>query len=290
MKSLVNSVSTESLVSRMILKLSNPENRKKVIVWVEGKNWRVYRKFFNPELIIEYGKAGGDQILEGHYILKSKVPSQNSIVIKDADFKRLEGHNLTADPNVFYTDGHDVEMMMIKQEKVQNGICEGFEYEGDRNQFFDEVFNDLYYLSYFKWYDHHYKHCYSYEPMSKVRQNQANLMDLDWIENKVYDCSKSKWDNSNHSTPFVRINTDDVKDFISKNQPVDRHEITNGHDYYNRLCLHIEDKTQYVRNEDSLNDTIIAHFGGEQFEQTDLYKSLRTWCDANIDILQKAVS
>lgn len=285
MKSLANCVSAETLVSTLIPKLSNPANRQRVVVWVEGKNWRVYRKFFKPELIIEDGRVGGEQILEAHRMLKTKVPSQNSIVIKDADFKRLEQHDLNADPNVFYTDGHDVEMM-IKQDKVQTGICEGFEYEGNRDQFFDEVFHDLYYLSYFKWYDHHYKHCYSYEPMSKVRQSQADLLDLDWIENNVYSCSKSKWDNSNHSTPFVRIKTDDVRNFISRNQPVDKYEITNGHDYFNRLCMHIEKKTKYVRSEDSLNDTIIAHFGIEQFEQTNLHRSLRQWCDANIDILK----
>lgn len=286
MKSLASCVSTETLVSTLISKLSNPSNRQKVIVWVEGKNWRVYHKFFKSELIIEYGKVCGDQILEGHKKLMMKVPSQKSIVIKDADFKRLEQQNLGADPNIFYTDGHDVEMMMIKEEKVQAGICDGFEYDGDRNQFFEEVFHDLYFLSFFKWYDYHYKHCYSYEPMSKIRQSQANLRDLDWIESNIYSCSKSKWDSSNHSTPFVRIKTDDVRDFIFEKQSVDWYEMTNGHDYYNRLCFHIEKKMDYTRNEDSLNDTVIAHFGIEQFEQTNLHRSLKQWCDANIDILK----
>lgn len=285
MKSLVNCVTTDDLVGQLIIKLSIPSNRQKVVVWLEGKDWRVYRKFFEADKIIEYGKVGGEQILEGHRRLKARVPSQRSIVIKDADFKRLEGHDMESDPNIFYTDGHDVEMMMIKQDKVQNGICEGFEYEGDRNRFFDEVFHDLYHLSYFKWYDYHFRHYYSYAQMS-VQDEKARLEDLEWIENKVHDRSKSTYENSNHSTPFVRIKPDDVQEFINNHQPVDQYEITNGHDYCNRLCLQIKKKTNYTRNEESLNDTVIAHFGIEQFEQTNLHRSLRQWCDANIDILK----
>lgn len=289
MKSLANCISTENLVSQLFLKLSNPKNREKVIVWLEGTDWRVYRRFFDMDKIIDYGKCGGEQILEGHKRLKAKVPSQMSIVIKDADFKRLEGHDMESDPDIFYTDGHDVEMMMMKQEKVRNGICDGFEYDDDKERFFDDVFNDLYYLSYFKWYDCHYKHCYAYGPLNKVRQDKTNLMDLDWIEKKVHGASKSSWEGSNHSTPFVKINPDDVKEFIEQHKPVDRYEITNGHDYFNRLCMHIENKTKYSRNEECLNDTAIAHFGIEQFEQTNLHKSLRAWCDAHIDILRKAI-
>lgn len=285
MKSLVNCVSTENLVYTLLTKLSKPENRKKVVVWVEGKDWRVYRKFFDSEKIIEYGKCGGEQILDGHRKLKAKVPSQMSIVIKDADFKRLEGYNMQSDPDIFYTDGHDVEMMMVKQETVQNGICEGFEYEGDRDRFFDEVFHDLYHLSFFKWYDHHYQHYYSFASMS-VQDENAKLNDLDWIEEKVHDCSKSTYENCNHSTPFVSIKPNDVQDFIDSHQPIDQYEITNGHDFCNRLCLQIKKKTKYKRNEEGLNDTIIAHFGIEQFKQTNLHRSLKEWCDANINILK----
>lgn len=290
MKSLVNCVSTENLLYTLLAKLSKPENRKKVVVWVEGKDWRVYRKFFDSEKIIEYGKCGGEQILDGHRKLKAKVPSQMSIVIKDADFNRLEGYDMQSDPDIFYTDGHDVEMMMIKQKTVQNGICEGFEYEGDRDHFFDEVFHDLYFLSYFKWYDCHYNRCYAYAPINNVRKiAQPNLLDIDWIENKVHACSESTWNDSNHSTPFVSIKPDDVREFIAEHQPVDKYEITNGHDFFNRLCYQIEEKTKYVRNEETLNDTAIAHFNDVQFKKTKLHTSLRAWCDNNIDILRKAI-
>lgn len=289
MKTLVNCVSTDNLLYTLFAKLSKPENRKKVVVWGEGTDWRVYRKFFDADKIIEYGKCGGEQILEGHRRLKAKVPSQMSIVIKDADFKRIEGHNMQADPDIFYTDGHDVEMMMVKQEKVRNGICDGFEYEGEHDRFFDEVFHDLYSLSYFKWYDYHYKRCYAYGALGKVRQTQANLTNLDWIEMKVHGASKSTWEESNHDTPFVRINPDEVKEFIAQHQPVDCYEITNGHDFINRLCMHVENKTKYVRNEECMNDTVISHFDSEQFEQTALHKSLRAWCDTHINILRKAI-
>ena len=290
MKSLINCISTEKLVSTIIIILSKPENREKVVVWVEGKDWRVYHKFFDTDKIIEYGKCGGEQILDGHNRLKTIVPSQMSIVIKDADFKRLEGHDMQSDPDIFYTDGHDVEMMMVKQENVQNGICDGFEYEGDRGRFFDEVFHDLYSLSYFKWYDCHNNRCYAYAPLKNVRKiNQTDLLNIYWIERKVHACSEHAWNTSNHGTPFVSIKPEDVRMFMSEHQSVDKYEITNGHDYFNRLCFQIEEKTKYVRNEETLNDTVIAHFNNDQFKKTKLHTSLRVWCDNNIDILCKTI-
>lgn len=286
MKSLVNCLSAENLVRQLIIKLTIPDNRKKVVVWLEGKDWRVYRKFFNPELIIEYGKAGGEDILKAHYILKTKVPSQNSILIRDADFKRLEGTDLDVDPNVFYTDGHDVEMMMLKQQTVRQKVCEVFEYTGNVEAFYNEIFQELAPLSYFKWFSHHYGNCYSFERLSKLRQSKENIMDLRWIENTTYDCSKSKWDHSIHSTPFEKINVTDVQSFMDANSSADKFELTNGHDYCNRLVLHLQDKTNYVRNEESINDSIIISFDYDQFKKTDLHKSLRAWCDANVDILK----
>lgn len=143
MKSLVQSLSAEIMVRELIIKLSNPNNRQKVVVWAEGKNWRTYRGFFDSSKIIMSGKGSCHQIEKGHRLLIERVNDVKSIVVMDADFKRLEGHNMSADPNIFYTDGHDVEMMMIKQDKVQNGICRTFEYEGDYGLLFEEVFKDL---------------------------------------------------------------------------------------------------------------------------------------------------
>ena len=289
MKTLKESVSAEAMVGHMKMKSIRPENKDKVVVWVEGKDWRLYRRFFDREKIIEFGKVGCKQIIEGHHKLKAKEPNMKSVVIIDSDFNRLEGRDLEADPNIFYTDGHDVEMMMMKSEKVRLGLSEVFEIDGNHEQFFLNVFHDLHFLSYFKWYDHHHQKCYSYEPLSKVQQSQKNLKNIEWIENQLRNCSKSKWERSNHNTPFVPIEVKDVQKFIEEHTPVDRYELTNGHDFCNRLCLHIKkNKKEYARDEDSLKDSVISLFDNEQFQKTQLHKSLRSWCDENVDILTKA--
>ena len=83
---------------------------------------------------------------------------------------------------------------------------------------------------------------------------------------------------------------DDVRKCINEHAPVDRYEITNGHDFYNRLCLHIKKMNkEYTRDEDSLKDSVLTSFDNEQFEKTKLHKSLRSWCDKNVDILSKAM-
>jgi len=289
MKSLVNCKSTEDLVGELLVRFNTPVNAGKVAVWVEGLNWRVYRRFFDRDKIIEHGKASGVQILEGHKLFKEKRPNLHSVVIKDADFLRLEGYDMDEDPNVFYADGHDVEMMMMKQEMVREELCNVFELSEDDRGIFDDVFDDLKALSYFKWYDCRRRTCYSYKSLGKVQHDSSELRSLEWIENQVFAESKSTWDNSNHDTPFVRINPDGVGDFMNDNPAADRYEMTNGHDYINRLCLHIKNRTRYVRSEESLNDTLVASFKMDVFSQTNLHSSLRSWCDANVDIMKRAI-
>ena len=73
MKTVVSTLSPEKLVDEMILRLNTPVNSNKVVVWVEGKDWRVYRKFFNSNIIIEAGSAGGLVITEAHNKLTSST-------------------------------------------------------------------------------------------------------------------------------------------------------------------------------------------------------------------------
>lgn len=286
MKTVVSTLSPDALVDQMILTLNTPLNSNKVVVWVEGKDWRVYRKFFKSDKIIEAGSAGGLVITEAHNKLRRMRPSQKSIVIKDADFGRLEGVSLSADPDIFYSDGHDVEMMMLKQPVVRQKVCEVFEYTGDVDKFYNDIFTELTPLSYFKWYSYHNGNSYSFKDLSKLRQPKQDLMNLTWIESTTYKCSESKWNGSNHSTPFVRIDVTDVENFMNANSSVDMYEVTNGHDFCNRLAMHIQAKTHYVRNEDSIKDSIMVSFDYEQFKNTDLHKSLKNWCSANVDILK----
>ena len=70
MKTVVSALSPENLAGEIILRLNTPANSNKVVVWVEGKDWRVYRKFFNPDKIIEAGSAGCTLIVEAHNKLK----------------------------------------------------------------------------------------------------------------------------------------------------------------------------------------------------------------------------
>ena len=99
MKSLAQSLSAKNMVGQLILKLSNPNNRQKVVVWAEGKDWRTYHGFFDSSKIIMSGKGSCQQIEKGHRLLTEKVNDVKSIVVMDADFKRLEGHNMSADPH-----------------------------------------------------------------------------------------------------------------------------------------------------------------------------------------------
>lgn len=282
----------KSKVSELCLKKANPNQRDKVVIWVEGNDKRIYGNFFKENMVIFKGGGGCAELENSHNKLITMIPSQKqkSIIIRDADFKRLEKEDILTNTNIFYTDGHDLEMMMIKSKKVRERICVTYECPNCRNDFYDSIFDTLELLSYFKWYNYHYNRCYCFESL-KIQDNLTNgiLSDLKKIIDKLYLHSNSSW-KKRYNKPFEAINPEDVSKFIKEHPSVDRYELTNGHDFLNGLCWQIKNKTQkYALNEERLKDPIIASFDLSEFQKTSLYKSLSNWGEKNnVDFLKKS--
>lgn len=282
--------------------LVKSENRNKVAIWVEGKDWRFYNKFFNRDKVLQVGRMNGhtgNSVIEGYKELKKQYPNRLAIVIKDADFNRLEGERLDEDDNVFYADGHDHEMMCIKQKAVRQSVLDTFNVDADVDSFYDKVFEDLEILSYFKWYNVHHKCGYSLKDHPSVSKTEtASLKDFEWIENNTYERSlgkrKKKSPNPDQVT-LKHINPTEVERFMVEKKMMhpDKYELTNGHDFVNRLnhnlMPHFKRLNISLKDEDGLKNTIYPSFTHEAFKQTNLYVSLRGWCERNqTDILRES--
>ena len=273
------------------LKLST-KPKDKVVVWVEGNDWKLYHRFFNANMVDKQGRKGGHtchSAIESYEEFKRQYPSRLAIVIKDADFMRLNGDATDYNPDIFYADCHDHEMMCVYQEKVREVLLSNFMVKGSESASFNRIFEELILLSYFKWYNFNNECAYDFERLGNLfEMSPGFFQDLSAMENVLYVRTSSERKKNNVKEPLKRIDLNELSDFIKSRPSPDCYEITNGHDFYNRINYYLQkiDKSN-VRSEDTLKDTIYAAFSFV-FKNNKLYARLNSWCDSNKTYILKA--
>ncbi len=267
--------------------------KDKVKIWVEGSDWRLYNRFFDHNKVSREGRDGGHSChsaVDSYREYKKQFPEKLAIVIRDADFKRTNGENLNADADIFYADCHDHEMMCIFQKRVRDALMNNFECPESVETFFDNIFEELKLLSYLKWYNYNNHSGYNFGTLSDLfGLKDTELKDIAALEKDVYDRTCSSHRRKNITDAFTRISMDDLLTFIKSHEGVDRYDLTNGHDFYNRINYHL----QKIDRKNSLSENQLKAIIYTAFEflfvNTDLYKRLDEWCKANNCYILKAV-
>lgn len=119
---------------------------------VEGKDDRIfYYKFFNKDFSEIKDCKGCKKVIEVYRILQSKAKFLN-ITIKDSDFDRINGKPKSG-VNFFYSDCHDYEMMCLRNKGTLEKLFANLAIDYDE-AIINSVFEDLRYLSFFKWYNY----------------------------------------------------------------------------------------------------------------------------------------
>lgn len=259
--------------------------KDKVKVWVEGNDWRLYGRFFVKDLVDREGRKGGHSChsaVDSYREFKKQFPKKPAIVIRDADFKRANGENLEAEDDIFYADCHDHEMMCVFQEKVREALMSNFEYDGHTDTFFNSVFDELKFLSYLKWYNYNNDCRYNFKTLGSLfGMDESEFKDIGLLEEDVY----NRTDNNSKK----RIDLHDLAGFMSDHNDVNTYDLTNGHDFYNRINYHLKKINKAnTRSEEQLKDSVYIAFAFF-FRNTNLYKRLNNWCINNNRFILKAV-
>ncbi len=112
----------DNIVADIKLTLTHPKYKERILVIVEGiYDEKLYLKFFD-------NNDTGIKSTTGHryyeHILEQLNDSYSSrfIILKDADFDHLNKKCYNKYPNLFLTDTHDIETMMIN-DAVVDSIC-----------------------------------------------------------------------------------------------------------------------------------------------------------------------
>lgn len=257
----------------------------KVKIWVEGNDWRLYSRFFNLSLVEKEGRTGGfssHSAVDSYKEYKKQFPNKLAIVIRDADFKRANGDNLDAEVDIFYADCHDHEMMCVYQDNVRNSLINNFECDETSESFFGKIFDELKSLSFLKWYNYNNACGYNFTTLNDLYGlNESDFKNSASLENKVYVRTSSEHAKKGITKKLNRIDLETFNLFVASHLNVDKYDLTNGHDFYNRINYHLQKiSKKNTRSEDQLKDTIYTAFEFV-FSQTNLYKMLDSWCKNN---------
>lgn len=132
-----------------------------------------------------------------------------------------------------------------------------------------QVFSDLEYLSYFKWYNFT-NHCnYNFRAFSVTDKSSDDLCRFSHIHTCILPAS-----------PQCRpINETELKQFICSKGGCDPFELTNGHDFIKRLCFYIKSTyREWINlNEEKLKSTLHPCYTKDDFAESDLCHDIQIW-------------
>ncbi len=269
---LKSQITPQTVANDIIMQWKSPGLANKVLVLVEGRNDYVfYFKFFDQNTAEIKDCNGCKGVVTVYQCLLQNANFKN-ISIKDSDFERLNG-NPPPYPNLFYADGHDYEMMCLKNSNTIKKLFANLAMRYEEN-LIEEIFSDLNYLSYFKWYNYTH-HCnYSFKKFAVTDKSFEDLSQFSSIHAQILPCSPK----------CQQINEEDLELFIENRKECDIYELTNGHDFIARLCHHL--KLKYKQNQNDLNEkylkkTLHPCYDQREFAQSNLYYAISAWESEN---------
>lgn len=271
MSTVISSLTPSSVVARVGMILGHPMYKSKVLLVVEGNDdKKVYGRMFDKDIVIVYplGSCNNFDIL-----LKTLNPKfyPRLAVIKDADFEHIVGLEYTY-PNLFRTDTHDAETMMMTDAFYEVLKMEFL--DGDENLLKNmmSVHSEILPLSWLKLACKEQKRLINFGTFSTYRFYQgdspADIGKIAKVLSKIPE-------NVAKGVPTVT----DVNAVKSKYGAVDNKQLNNGHD----LCNGFAYKYKVLKggkselNIDTLEKVLRTSFTMSQFANTHLYASMEAW-------------
>lgn len=245
--------------------LNNLIYKQRILILVEGiDDIRLYQKLFDDKktIIQATGTCGCfKEVLE-----YNKNKSERFIVIKDSDFENIIGNSYTYS-NLFRTDTHDAETLMMTEKFKQNFKYEFLENKADYLDNVENVKEELRPLSYIKLHNVENQLFLKFEKCCKFYNGTPQLTITDCI-NTIDKIPKNKLDQHHRE--------EDIKTTIAKYPQIDIMQLTNGHD----LCEGIIYKCETFNikiHKDAIEQHLRMQYSLEDFRNTKLYSDIMKW-------------
>jgi Protein of unknown function (DUF4435) len=262
-------------LTELRMDMSHDKNIGRIFVLVEGdSDVRFYRKSFrqNTCKIEEIpGGKGNIALVLGELNKTFKLV----IGIRDADFLHLENKK-SPFPNLFLTDFHDLEMMLIQSDTAFSAVVHEFSSidKNGHNELRIRLLNALRFLSYLRWYNEINNFEFKFKGL-----NLGDIFDV-----KTFDMNKEALLNKiQRLSPNVIINNDTVLNDI-KEMENDKHDVlqlANGHDLMKIMAAYLSSMNKKGINDTDLAALLRIAFPLEDFKNTQLYKDTYKWARTN---------
>ncbi|QCY20821.1 DUF4435 domain-containing protein [Morganella morganii subsp. morganii] len=233
MMSLRDAVSEDDWLSSMMLLFRSEMNRHRILIVVEGitdiRFFNAYR--LDNRIIYESPENGKREVISA--VSQLRLAGNDAVYgVCDADFDELSGVNYEG---IFYTDAHDLEMMLVKggvvdkfimshtdRKLIQGELAETFCHDVKMN-----ILCACYKIGLLKWYNYLTRSNLNFKGISHrdfVSINRIDvLVDEDKYIKHVLDRSRAGGD----------LNSSDLYDEMRKLESMspDHFSICNGHDF-----------------------------------------------------------
>lgn len=284
--SVLDSLDGRDKINEVKMWISGYRTIGKFTVLVEGiDDVKVYEKFFLKEKVIVCPTNGCAKLVELVDGLNKIHLESNFIGIKDADYDVLN-HVSYPYPNLFMTDKHDLETMMISEEALENIMKEFLRYEDMKKErielnvqdFLQKAIEKIRSLSYFRWYN----------DLSRIKLSFGTLKLSTMLKvdsTLSYDCCLAFITRLNPDATFIPTSRM-LADFENSHSgQIDTYQLLRGHDLCEMLSLLLQSHPySYAKShvsDDKIEASLRLVYSGEQFRKTQLYASITTWFESN---------
>lgn len=272
-------ITYQDKLNELKLDISHPNNNGITFVLVEGESdIRLFRKFFKLESCKVENIPGGKFKLEE--CVKDLIEKYSLLIgIRDADFIHLEGRGYS-EPNMFLTDFHDMEMILISEEDVFSALL--FEHTVISKDKHNEVRNNLIaaikQVGHLKLLNDRENIEYKFEPSFKDLISFSNL-EIDLQQYFMRILSKSP----NAKITDIKIVEEKIN--ALNGECFDGFQLTNGHDFIKALSKYLNESSGRTVGEGEIASSLRISYNIDHFKKTKLFFNSKMWADKmNCDI------
>ena len=257
----------ESSVTRIRQLFQDSSIKNKVIIIVEGPtDVEIYKPLFLQTEVYIHTLS----IRFHDYVLQSLYGDYSTklISVKDADFCWVNGLTPTA-PNMFITDAHDLETMMINSGALANlsavypGLLDNLDALALCGVLVD--------YSYMKWYNYNNHTKLAFDKLSTINLYETGLLS---------NCQLLFSEVCNHSPSHIAL-FDDFNSFRISHMCPDIMCITNGHDLMDCIYFEMQKKKCGNLSKRKVLKTFYSGYSIQLFKTTNLFSSIADWAINN---------
>lgn len=262
-------------MNELRLDISNPQNKGKCYIFLEGdSDVRLFRKIFNLENCKVERIPGAKGKLEEAVNILSVIYGM-VFGIRDADFLNLKNGNVATN-NLFLTDKHDAEMMMVAVDEIVSSIL--FEFTkvppGKHARVRMDILRSISFIGYLRWYNEVNNDELNFSSVGfgdVIDMNTFQLNEQQYLAKLVLQSPRAKQRDVNIIAAEVSRLT---------NSSYDLFQLCNGHDFMKALSIYLnQNSAQKSLNEASVATIFRTSYTFEHFKQTKLFQLTRDWAD-----------